>query len=267
MSRSHIKLHDSNAAFRGVLACPQAYSRVAALLSEVGHQDVGSRLLETFLSAAPQSAEARNARLQLAELQATSRSSGMPDHYQVMGLPRSASSNDVCPPSALFAFSCIWFAIPALPSGKQDLNLAFIMSLMQSSLEMGATGVSALFLTPAIIIALFFWNFYHRLLFFLHLRSPVEGALCHGYATPSLGPPALPSSPFHGSCVCVREDAVCEGVVLPNILLLEVEWLRALTQMLSSCLVHCLGIIRGSPMCFLVNSFVKVVRSWTTPQP
>lgn len=68
------------------------------LLSEIGHPDVGARVLETFLTNAPQSPDVLKAKLQLAEMQAPRRQVVTPDHYQVMGLQRTASSNDVCSP-------------------------------------------------------------------------------------------------------------------------------------------------------------------------
>ena len=68
---------------------------MAVLLSEVGHHDIGVRVLEGFLTSAPQSPDVLKAKLQLAEMQAPRRHAATPDHYQVMGLQRTASSNDV----------------------------------------------------------------------------------------------------------------------------------------------------------------------------
>jgi hypothetical protein len=81
----------------------QAYSRVAVLLSEVGHHDVGMRVLESFQLNAPESPDALKAKLQLVEMRGQQSHAGMPDHYQVMGLQRTASSDDV---------RCVW--IPTL---------------------------------------------------------------------------------------------------------------------------------------------------------
>lgn len=71
----------------------QAHSRLAALLREVGHVEGANAALERLIALPGGNAGDVQARLR--EGQALARRRTVTDHYKLLGLPRSASAEEV----------------------------------------------------------------------------------------------------------------------------------------------------------------------------